>query len=364
MTVQVHWFLPTAGDGRQVASPDRPPDADYLSQVARAADRVGFAGILTPTGVWCEDAWIAVAALARETEHLRFIVAFRPGFVLPTVAAQMAATLQRVSRGRLLLNVVTGGDAAEQRSYGDFLSHDERYRRTAEFLTIVRASWRGAPFDFDGSHYRVEHNELRLPPDPAPPIYFGGASPAAEIVAAEHADVYLMWGEPPAAVAPRVERVSRLAEKAGRSLRFGIRLHVIARDTEEEAWAEADRLLADMKPADIDAAQRRFAAMESEGQERMRRLHGGRTDALVISPNLWAGIGLVRGGAGTALVGSYDQVAERIAEYADLGLETFILSGYPHLEEAYRVGEELLPRLGVGSHATRRLALAGSSPFV
>lgn len=346
MSIDVHWFLPTSGDGRQVA---------------RAADRLGFAGMLTPTGAWCEDAWLTVAALARDTERVKYIVAFRPGFVLPTVAAQTAATLQRISRGRLLLNVVTGGDAGEQRGYGDFLPKDERYDRTDEFLRVVRAAWAGSSFDFEGRHYRVEGGGPREPLEPTPPIYFGGASAAAEAVAARSADVYLMWGEPPAAVAERVEAMRAKAAQARRVLRFGIRLHVIARDTESEAWAEADRLLAGIDSATVAAAQEKMARMESVGQARMRALHGGATERLVVSPNLWAGIGLVRGGAGTALVGSYDQVAERIEEYRDLGLSTFILSGYPHLEEAYRVGEELLPRLGTG---TRELALAASAPFV
>jgi alkanesulfonate monooxygenase len=362
MTLDVHWFLPTSGDGRNVSPPDRGADIEYLSQVARAADRLGFTGVLTPTGAWCEDAWLSVAALVRDTERLKFLVAFRPGFVVPALAAHMAATLQRISRGRLLLNVVTGGDAREQRAYGDFLSHDQRYERTAEFLEVVCRSWEAEPFDYAGQHFQVEAGGLR--PEltaPPPTIYFGGASPAAETVAAEHADVYLLWGEPVPSVRERVERMRKRAADAGRDLRFGIRLHVITRDTDAAAWAEADRLLAGMDPKAIAAAQKQFAGMESVGQERMRALHGGRTDDLEIAPNLWAGVGLVRGGAGTALVGSHDTVAERISEYADLGIDTVILSGYPHLEEAYRVGEQLLPRLGVTAPVPSQ---AVSSPFV
>src|SRR6195952_572886 len=362
MTLDVHWFLPTSGDGRNVAPPDRAADIEYLSQVARAADRLGFSGGLTPTGARCEGAWLSVAALARDPERLKFLVAFRPGFVVPALAAHMAATLQRISRGRLLLNVVTGGDAREQRAYGDFLSHDQRYERTAEFLQVVRRTWEAEPFDFSGKHYQVEAGGLRPELTATPPdIYIGGASPAAEAVAAEHADVYLLWGEPPAMVRERVERMRKRAADAGRELRFGIRLHVISRDTDGQAWAEADRLLAAMDPEVIAKAQKQFAGMESVGQERMRALHGGGTDSLEIAPNLWAGVGLVRGGAGTALVGSHDTVAERISEYADLGLDTVILSGYPHLEEAFRVGEELLPRLGVARPVPQQ---AIASPFV
>ncbi len=383
--LDIHWFLPTTGDGRSVLDffPDpgrrgaprgRATDLPYLRQIAQAADRLGFAGVLTPTGIQCEDAWLVAAALAPDTERLKYIVAFRPGFVLPTLAAQMAATLQRLSHNRVLINIVTGGDRAEQRAYGDFLDHDERYARTGEFIDVLRRCWSPAPFDYDGGHYHIEKGGLREPGgrEPlddstanAPAIYFGGASPAAEAVAAQHADVYLMWGEPPAWVAERVARMRELSAAHSRRLRFGIRLHVIARQREEDAWAEAERLLSDMKPEHIEAAQKKFAKADSVGQARMTSLNNGRLDmeSLTVAPNLWSGIGLVRGGAGTALVGSFDQVAERIGEYAAAGLDTFILSGYPHLEECYTTGEELLPRLrGMTAEANPAASAPAAAP--
>src|SRR4051794_19676973 len=272
-----------------------------------------------------------------------------PGFVLPTLAAQQAATFQRLSGGRLRLNIVTGGDPVEQRAYGDFLDHDERYARTAEFLEVLRRCWPGDRFDFAGEHVQVEGAGLTHPLDETPPIYLGGASHAAEEVTARWVDRYLMWGEPPAMAAPRIDRVRAKAAALGREMRFGIRLHVVSRDTEEEAWAEADRMLAGMPAHAIAETQARCARMDSVGQARMTSLHGGTVGdgarSLEIAPNLWAGIGLVREGAATALVGSHEQVAERIAEYAAVGLDEFILSGYPHLEEAWRVGEEVLPLL-------------------
>jgi alkanesulfonate monooxygenase len=350
-----HWFLPTSGDGFEVgaatvaagaARHTRPGSVGYLSQVARAAEQAGFDSVLTPVGAGCPDPWIVCSAVAQHTSRLRFLVAFRTGFTLPTLLAQQAEAFQAVSGGRLSLNVVTGGDAAEQRAYGDFLTHAQRYERTAEAMEVLRKSFAGNPFDYHGEHYRVERGGLRAPLDPAPPIYFGGASPAAEAVAARLADVYLLWGEPPAAVAERVARVRKLATEHGRELRVGIRLHVIARETGQAAWAEAARLLAGMSPERIAAAQARFASMESVGQARMAALHSGDAERLEVSPNLWAGIGLVREGAGTALVGSYAEVAQRIDEYAALGLDEFILSGWPHLEEAYRVGERVLPLTG------------------
>ncbi|UQS24326.1 LLM class flavin-dependent oxidoreductase [Amycolatopsis thermalba] len=360
MTITPHWFLPTTGDGRTIVErfhanrslgpvAQREPTIDYLAQIARAAEQLGFAGVLTPTGTWCEDAWLTTAALLRETKRLKYLVAFRPGVLSPTLAAQMAATYQRISGGRLLLNVVTGGDSIEQKRFGDFHDHDQRYARTDEFLTIARGVWSGQPFDFTGEHLSVEGATVLAPPDPVPPLYFGGSSPAALPVAAKHADVYLTWGEPPEQVADKIRRVRELAQAQGRRIRFGIRLHTLSRDTSAEAWAEAGKLLDALSPEQVAKAQAQLAASESEGQRRMVALHGGGLDrgvrGLEIHPNLWAGIGLVRGGAGTALVGSHSEVADLIEEYHSLGIEEFVLSGYPHLEEAYWFAEGALPEL-------------------
>ncbi|MEU2438830.1 LLM class flavin-dependent oxidoreductase [Streptomyces rubradiris] len=368
MSLTFHWFLPTNGDSRDVVggghgSPatasgrDRPPTVAYLSQIARAAEELGFVAALTPTGAWCEDAWLTTAMVSQHTERLKFLVAFRPGFVSPTLAAQMAATFQRQTGGRLLLNVVTGGESREQRAYGDFLDKDARYRRTGEFLHVVRELWEGKSVDLDGEHLRVEEARLSRVPDPVPEVYFGGSSPAAGEVAARYADVYLTWGEPPAQVAEKIAWVRGLAAAHGRTPRFGIRLHVITRDTAAQAWAEADRLLDGFDPETVRAVQEGLGRSESEGQRRMLALHGGSRDGLEIHPNLWAGVGLVRGGAGTALVGSHEEVAERIEEYHALGIDEFVLSGYPHLEEAYWFGEGVLPRLaarGLWSHPDGR----------
>jgi alkanesulfonate monooxygenase len=364
MSVRLHWFLPTSGDGRGIvgrghsiptstepaAVAVRPPDIGYLAQVARAAEQLGFEAVLTPTGTWCEDAWLATAALIRETSRLKFLVAFRPGLTSPTLAAQMAATFQRISGGRLLLNVVTGGQSDEQRRFGDHLGHDERYARTGEFLSVVRGAWSGTPYDFDGEYYQVRGATVMSPPEPVPGVYFGGSSEAAARVAARHVDVYLTWGEPPAQVAEKIAGLRALAAREGRTLRFGIRLHVIARDTAPQAWAEAEAMLQRLDPREIANAQQVLGAMESVGQQRMRTLHerfrrSGAASDLEIAPNLWAGVGLVRGGAGTALVGSHEQVADRIEEYTALGIEEFILSGHPHLEEAYWFAEGVRPVL-------------------
>ena len=356
MSLRFHWFLPTNGDGRDIvggghgvatgsAGTVRPATLGYLGQIARSAEQLGFEAALTPTGAWCEDAWLATGMLTEVTERLKFLVAFRPGLISPTLAAQMAATFQRYSSGRLLLNVVTGGDAAEQQAYGDFLGKAQRYQRCAEFLDIVTRLWRGETVSHDGEHLRVEGARLSRRPDPVPPLYFGGSSAEAGPVAARHSDVYLTWGEPPAAVDAKLRWMDGLARQAGRTLRYGIRLHVITRDTAHEAWLQANRLIEDIDEAMIRKVQEGLAHSESEGQRRMRELHGGSPGNLEVSPNLWAGVGLLRGGAGTALVGSHTEVADRIEEYAALGISEFILSGYPHLEEAYWFGEGVLPIL-------------------
>jgi alkanesulfonate monooxygenase len=352
-----HWFLPTnGGDGRQVvggghgadvvqSASGRPASVGYLGQVARSAEQLGFAAALTPTGAWCEDAWLTTAMLSSVSERLKFLVAFRPGLLSPFLAAQMATTFQNLSGGRLLLNVVTGGESREQRMFGDFLDKDERYARCDEFLSIVRALWRGETVTYDGQHLRVEEATLSQLPAPLPEIYFGGSSPSAGRVAAKHADVYLTWGEPPAAVAAKVEWIRGLAAEHGRAPRFGIRLHTITRDTADEAWAEAERLLAGISEDEIRRVQESLRRSESVGQRRMLDLNGGTRDGLEIHPNLWAGVGLVRGGAGTAMVGSHQEVADLVEQYAAVGIEEFVLSGYPHLEEAYHVGEGVLPEL-------------------
>jgi alkanesulfonate monooxygenase len=359
--LKFHWFLPTnGGDGRHIvggghgtaAGPGgRPASVAYLGQVARSAEQLGFEAALTPTGAWCDDAWITTAMLSSVSKRLKFLVAFRPGLVSPFLAAQMAGTFQNLSGGRLLLNVVTGGESHEQRMYGDFLDKDARYERCGEFLDIVRALWSGMPVEFEGAHFQLSDAVLAQLPDPLPGVYFGGSSPAALDVAA---------------VAEKVRRLRELAERQGRTLAFGVRLHTIARDTPDEAWAEAARLLDGISEEQIREVQTGLRRSESDGQRRMLALNGGTKDGLEIYPNLWAGVGLVRGGAGTALVGSHQQVTDLIEQYVDVGITEFVLSGYPHLEEAYRFGEGVLPELsrrGLWRHPAPGRQAVSAVPF-
>ena len=347
--LNVFWFLPTHGDGHYLGTAEgaRAVDHGYLQQIAQAADRLGFGGVLIPTGRSCEDSWLVAASLIPVTQRLKFLVALRPGIISPTVAARQAATLDRLSGGRALFNLVTGGDPEELAGDGLFLSHEERYEASEEFTHIWRRVLEGETVDFNGKHIKVKGAKLLYPPlqQPRPPLYFGGSSEPAQELAAEQVELYLTWGEPLEAVREKIESVREKAARHGRTVRFGIRLHVIVRETNEEAWKAADRLIANLDDATIAKAQASFARFDSVGQQRMAALHGGRRDKLEIAPNLWAGVGLVRGGAGTALVGDGPTVAQRMKEYAELGIDPFSLSGYPHLEESYRVAELLFPHL-------------------
>src|ERR1700726_2265695 len=345
------WFLPTHGDGRYLGTTagGREVNFNYLRQIAQAADQLGYFGVLLPTGRSCEDSWIVASSVAPFTERLRYLVAVRPGLQSPSVAARMTATLDRVSNVRVLVTVVTGGDPSENKGDGVFHDQNERYEVTREFLSVYNDLLAGETVNFQGKHIRIENGSLLFPPrqSPRPPLYFGGSSDAGIDVAADTVDKYLTWGEPPAQVAEKVARVRAAAAKRGRALSFGIRLHVIVRETDEQAWRAADDLIKHVTDETIASAQKIFSRMDSVGQQRMALLHGVRREKLEISPNLWAGVGLVRGGAGTALVGDPQTVAARIREYQDVGIDTFIMSGYPHLEEAYRFAELVFPLLSL-----------------
>lgn len=368
MSTEFFWRLPLGSDGPYLATdknnrgapvhrpgniapgrlPNGEPDGftyiDYIAQVAKAAEIAGFEGALLPTG---PEPWIAAAALARETRRIKFLVAFQATWTLPAYAAQQAAILQNLSRGRLEWNIITGGNPASQRANGDFLEHDKRYQRTGEFLDIIDGLWSHEQFSYQGEIYQLENGSLPpgLKHERKPGIYFSGFSDAALDVAARHADVYLNWAEPVDKLKPHIERVRELADKQGRQVRFGLRIDLFARETEEAAWSEL-RKQYERIDARTSAAIKHFASgSDSVGAARQSAYHQNveRFDELILGPNLWAGFGKAKPGPTIGLVGSHQNVAERLAEYRDAGFSTFILAGNPHLEEALRIGQEVLP---------------------
>ena len=365
MSLDIFWFLPTSGDTRYLGTSDfgRPATNAYMRQIAVTAENLGYDGLLIPTGSSCLDPWVTAASLIGATQRIKLLVALRTSVSGPTASARQAATLDQATGGRLLLNVVPGGDAAELAAEGVHISHDQRYEVADEFLTVWRRLLQGETVDFKGKHFDIQgaHNHFEPVQQPYPPLYFGGSSPAAHELAAKHVDAYLTWGEPPAAVAEKIADVRERAARHGRTVRFGVRLQVIVRETTAEAWAAADRLISKLTDEDIRKAQENFARMDSVGQRRISALHGGDRKRLEVSPNLWAGVGLVRGGAGTALVGDAATVAERLQEYADLGVDSFVLSGYPHLEESIRFAELVFPLLGKAPVTLRGESLTGGA---
>ena len=374
MSLNIFWFIPTFGDSRYLGSKieSRVSDFDYVKQVAVAADTLGFDGVLIPTGRSCEDPFVVASSLIGVTQRLKFLVALRPGLLQPALAARISSTLDRFSNGRVAFNLVAGGDKDELEGDGLFQDSEERYEAAAEFIDlwkdILKASYEKNVVNFDGKHYKTVNSKLLYPPvqRPHPPLFFGGSSQKAHELAAQKVDLYITWGETPKAVKAKIEDVKTKAAKYGRTVRFGIRLHIIVRETEAEAWEAAEKLISKLDDEKIKASQNALTKLDSEGQRLMSALtNNGKArtrEELEISPNLWAGIGLVRGGCATALVGDPQTILKRINEYADLGIDTFVFSGYPHLEESFRVAELLFPLLP-GKTKNQLLGHVQSGPF-
>ena len=369
MTIDIFWRIPTHGEpaSHRSRTPSRwdsfpgyagqareelPPGysyIDYVAEVAHAAEIAGFHGGLIPSFPMTDEPWVISALLARETRTFRFMIPFQPGFLNPVVAARMTASLQRATHGRALYNIITGGGGPQQLWWGDSVAHDDRYARTTEFLDVVRGVWRGGPFSYRGRFYQIEDAGL---PDPLsqqefPEIYFSGSSDAALASASKHADFYLTWLEPFAELREKFARVREKTAAHGRAIRCAVRVDIVARRTEEEAWNEVRRGFEKLSRAEIEG----FSGGPGAGSESVgaRRQAANRPKSiesyedLIGDPNVWTGFALLRGGQTQGIVGSYEQVAERLDQLVELGTDAFILASTPHLEEAYRVGEEVLP---------------------
>jgi alkanesulfonate monooxygenase len=357
--LELLWFCQLAADGEFLGSgPLRKPTLPYLSSLVETASEMGFSSLLTATNFHAEhDAWTASIATLARTQGAGLLVAVRPGMFHPAILAKMAATASSLFPGRIQLNIVTGSNLGELAMYGDDESHDRRYARTREFLQVVRKLWTDARVDHDGDFYQCRGAVLDPKPSPMIPIYFGGHSAPAQAIAAELADVYLVWADTLAGVEARLATMRAAEAAAGRRVRYGLRVHVVVRETEAEAWQAADRLISRLDPSVrasfIEAASR----VDSEGQRRQVALSSG--PSLVVEDHLWAGVGMARTGVGLAIVGDPAQVEAKLRAYQALGISTFILSGYPHLEECRRFGELVMPRLR--AHAREPHARVASS---
>lgn len=343
--VHFYWFAPTSGDGEFLGTekPQYEANLENVVKVAQAAEEAGFEGILIPTGVPYLDSWIVGSAIVHSTKKIRPLVAFRPGFIAPAVASKIAATLDQFSNGRLLVNVVTGGSQKELAQDGDYTSHEDRYKRTGEFLEVIKKTWSEPSVTHKGEFF--ETTEAKLIPElhqkDGIPVYFGGSSDIAKDIAAEHADVFLQWGEPVAQIKEQIEDVKQRAEKLNRTLEYGIRLHIVVRETEEEAWAAAHHIISKIDTDTQKNIEDIKSTSDSVAQQRMTEI-ASQTDRF--DKYSWTGIGKVRKGAGTAIVGTPAQVEEALQDYVNVGITHFVLSGFPHADEATRFGKDVLPR--------------------
>jgi alkanesulfonate monooxygenase len=365
MTFDIYWRIPMSGDKstwrndpkvRGDWSPTIPGShhhtddlsyVEYMIDTARAIESSGFVGALLPSFPMTDDPWVAAAAIVRATKTFRPMVAFQPGFIEPVHAARLSASLQRLSGGRLVYNIITGGGGPQQTWWGDTTAHDDRYARTTEFLDVLKGVWDGGRFDYDGRFYRVEDGGLPEPlaGQPHADLYFSGSSDAAIDAAGKHADYYLSWLEHPDDLRTKFESVREKSAALGREAKFSVRAHVVARPTEEEAWEEVRVGWSRVDPEVLRAAFERQRG-DSVGAQRQAAYQPKRLEKyedLIIAPNIWAGISYLGDMPTIGIVGSYEQAAERLDDLVRIGVDSLILSGLSHLEEAHRIGEEVLP---------------------
>ena len=348
------WFIPIDGDGARAGTvrAERPPDFDYLRQVVQTAEDLDYYSLLIPTrfanGLFAEDAplaetWTTATALATVTKRIRFLIAVRPGFVALGLFAQMAAALHQISKGRIDINIVPGGIQNDFERVGEFTDQSTRYERAEEFIAACRKLWtQPGPVEFQGEHYKLKDAFCSPIPEGKPPqFYLGGASPRANALSGRQADVHLNWIEPLADSAARFDAVREEFKNAGRTPGLGIRTHLVVRDKEEDAWKAANELI---DHADLAVKAQRKAAVAgtalvgaaAQAQEAVNH---------IVAPHLWNGLSEVRVNCGTAIVGTSEQVTDVLMGYWKLGVDEFILSGFPHVEECQRVAADVLPLL-------------------
>jgi len=325
-------------------------DLDYIGTIARAHEYAGFDRVLIGYFSAAPDGFQIAAYAAQQTSHLKFLLAHRPGFVAPTLAARQLATLDHFSKGRLAVHIISGGSDEEQQRDGDFLSKAERYARTDDYLDVVKKLWTSAePFDHDGPYYKTRGSFAAVKPVQQPhlPVYFGGSSEEAIAVAGKHADIYALWGEPIDGVRETIAQVRTAAARYNRQdqVGFSLSLRPILGRTEDEAWAKAERILESAKRLRSThpwVALRPTGAPQNAGSQ---RLLAAAAEGKVRDKRLWTELAALTGAQGnsTSLVGTPEQVAESLLDYYDVGVRTFLIRGFDPLEDAIDYGRDLLP---------------------
>ncbi len=358
-------MAPTSGDGEYVGAvnnnssrrkvdawsgtdeaAERQPTFEYIRDIAQAAEKGGFSTLLLPTGGSCLDSLAVAANLIGQTNRLKFLFAIRPGSIQPTIFAKQFATVDYWSGGRALVNVVTGGSPTDLAADGDFLDHGTRYKRTREYIQILKRLFTEEHVDHDGEFYQLKGASLFPRPKEIPKIYFGGASNVGKDVAAAESDVYMLWGETLENTKERIEEMKKRTADYNRELNYSVSFQVVLGETEDEAFNNAEKLLSKTEENLLNEKNAATAKGESIGVKRLHQLmEDGRENNFKIGPNLWAGLTQVLSGNSIALVGTPDQVAERIVEYADLGFDKVLLRGFPHLETIQEIGENVIPKV-------------------
>ncbi|UAC48153.1 LLM class flavin-dependent oxidoreductase [Bacillus aquiflavi] len=355
-------MAPTSGDSEYVGGPSkdkkiggwtgtgtdvvRQPSIEYIKEIAAAAENGGFSTLLLPIGGNCIDSLVAASYLIAHTKHLKLLFAVRPGSIAPTQLAKQFASLDYWSGGRVFINIVTGGSPVELASDGDFLSHTDRYKRTREYIEILKRLFAGETFDYNGEFFKLKDASLPRVPKEVPPIYFGGSSPIAKEVATDLADTYMLWGETLENTEEEINTVKKLVKQKGRDLSYSVSFQVVVADTEKEAWEQADRLISKVDPNVLAEKHKSTLTSGAVGVNRLHKLMiQSKENNFVIGPNIWAGLTQVLSGNSIALVGTPDQIAERIVEFVDLGFDKVLLRGFPHLEVIQDVGRKIIPRV-------------------
>lgn len=339
------WFLPTNGDTTTYAHPVEVEQSfEMFERVARTAEDAGFSYMLIPVQTVCWEAWIAGAMMAARTSRMRMLIAARPGYIAPVQVAKMVATFDQLSKGRISINLIAGQSETEVASEGIKLPKEDRYAMMEEEVTLLKTLWTAkGPVDFDGRFHQLKGTRIRprIYQQPYPAFYLGGGSRQAWEISAKHADVHLFWGDYPTRLAENMKIIRRLAAAHGREAQigFGMRLQIICREQEGDAWAAAEKLVSGASPKHLEMMQTHFAT--SIANQRMMELSRAESDML--GPNLWSGITKVRPGAGVAVVGNPEQCAATLQQFIDIGCHSFCLSGWLHDEEAERFGRLVLP---------------------